>query len=96
MSNSVTGPQRHSRQKLAFWLCSACCHAAWCWAPLGGILIYVFIHGISAISWEFLTAEPKNSMTEGGIFPAIMGTLYLTVGAILVALPLGVAAADLP
>ena len=62
-------------------------------AALGGILIYVFIHGISAISWEFLTAEPTNSMTAGGIFPAIMGTLYLTVGAILVALPLGVAAA---
>ncbi|MFH2126515.1 MAG: phosphate ABC transporter permease PstA [Pseudomonadota bacterium] len=62
-------------------------------AALGGILLYVFIHGISAISWEFLTAEPTNSMTAGGIFPAIMGTLYLTVGAILVALPLGVAAA---
>jgi len=62
-------------------------------AALGGILLYVFIHGISAISWEFLTSEPTNSMTSGGIFPAIMGTLYLTVGAIMVALPLGVAAA---
>ncbi|MCB2225511.1 MAG: phosphate ABC transporter permease PstA [Desulfarculaceae bacterium] len=60
---------------------------------LGGILLYVLIHGAGAISWTFLTESPQNSMTEGGIFPAIMGTLYLTVGAILVALPLGVAAA---
>ena len=60
---------------------------------LGGILLYVLIHGAGALSWEFLTEPPKNSMTEGGIFPAIMGTIYLTVGAILVALPLGVAAA---
>ncbi|MCF8035135.1 MAG: phosphate ABC transporter permease PstA [Desulfarculaceae bacterium] len=60
---------------------------------LGGILLYVLIHGAGALSWEFLTEPPKNSMTEGGIFPAIMGTLYLTMGAILVALPLGVAAA---
>ncbi|MCA1987857.1 MAG: phosphate ABC transporter permease PstA [Desulfarculus sp.] len=59
---------------------------------LGGILLFVLIHGLGALSWEFISQPPRNSMTEGGIFPAIMGTIYLTLGAILVALPLGVAA----
>lgn len=60
---------------------------------LGSILFYVLWHGAGAISWEFLSQPPRDSMTKGGIFPAIMGTLWLTVGALLVALPLGVAAA---
>lgn len=58
---------------------------------LGGIILFVFIEGIGAISWEFITDAPRDSMTKGGIFPAIVGTLYLTLGALLVALPLGVA-----
>jgi phosphate transport system permease protein len=61
-------------------------------AALGGILAFVFYQGAAAVGWEFLTEPPRNSMTQGGIFPAIIGTIYLTIGAILVALPLGVAA----
>jgi phosphate transport system permease protein len=57
------------------------------------ILIYIAANGVGALTWEFLTEPPKQSMTQGGIFPAIMGTLYLTLGAMLVALPLGVASA---
>ena len=49
--------------------------------------------GLPAISWEFLSAAPRESMTAGGIFPAIVGTIYLCLGALLVALPLGIAAA---
>jgi phosphate transport system permease protein len=60
---------------------------------LGGILLFIFIQGAGAISWTFLTDVPRDSMTKGGIFPAIVGTFFLTVGAILVALPLGVASA---
>ncbi|MFH1034483.1 MAG: phosphate ABC transporter permease PstA [Pseudomonadota bacterium] len=60
---------------------------------LGGILLFVLSQGLGAISWEFLSQPPREAMTQGGIFPAIMGTIYLTVGAMLVALPLGVAAA---
>jgi phosphate transport system permease protein len=58
-----------------------------------GILVYIFIHGFRAITWEFLTQSPTDSMTRGGIMPAIVGTLYLTIGAISVALPLGVVSA---
>lgn len=60
---------------------------------LAGILLFVFMEGASAISWTFLTDFPRDSMTKGGIFPAIMGTIYLTLGAAMFALPLGVAAA---
>ena len=62
-------------------------------AALGGLLFYIFINGFRVISWDFLTLPPTDSMTKGGIMPAILGTLYLTVGAIAVALPLGVMAA---
>ncbi len=60
---------------------------------IGGFLVYIFVNGIGAISWEFLTQSPRDSMTKGGIMPAILGTFYLTAGAIVVALPLGVASA---
>lgn len=60
---------------------------------LGTILYFITIRGIKVLSWEFLTQIPKNGMTEGGVAPAIIGTFYLTLGAILFALPLGVASA---
>lgn len=57
------------------------------------IVGFVIYRGIGVISWRFLTDEPKDAMTTGGIFPAIVGTAYLVFGAILVAFPLGVASA---
>jgi phosphate transport system permease protein len=60
---------------------------------LAGLMIYILMNGISAVSWDFLTLPPTDSMTKGGIMPAILGTLYLTIGAISVALPLGVVSA---
>jgi phosphate transport system permease protein len=53
----------------------------------------IVIHGLPALSWEFLTQSPKDLGRAGGIFPAIIGTLYLVFGAILFALPLGMGAA---
>jgi phosphate ABC transporter, permease protein PstA len=60
---------------------------------LGSIIYFVCVKGISIISWEFLTEVPRRGMTEGGVAPAILGTLYLTMGAILFSLPLGLACA---
>jgi phosphate transport system permease protein len=55
------------------------------------ILFYFLIkRGWTAITWEFLTQAPRESMTEGGILPCILGTLGLSLGAIVVALPIGV------
>ncbi len=60
---------------------------------LGGLLTFIFINGYRAITWDFLTLPPMDSMTKGGIMPAILGTIYLTVGAVCVSLPLGIASA---
>lgn len=57
------------------------------------ILLFVTVKGISAISWEFISQFPREEMTKGGIFPCIVGTFYLTIGAVIFALPLGVATA---
>jgi len=57
------------------------------------ILFFIFKNGISAISLDFLTKPPTEAMTKGGIFPAIVGTFYLSSGAIIFAFPLGVGAA---
>ncbi|MDD5066695.1 MAG: phosphate ABC transporter permease PstA [bacterium] len=59
-------------------------------APVIIIIITIFIKGMSAISFKFLFSMPENGMTAGGIFPAILGTLYLVLGALLFAVPLGV------
>jgi phosphate transport system permease protein len=60
---------------------------------LGGILVFIIVNGIGAVNWAFLTEFPRDSMTKGGIMPAILGTVYLTLGAILVSLPLGIMSA---
>lgn len=49
--------------------------------------------GGGAISWEFLTRAPRHGMTEGGIFPAIFGTFFVTMVTALLAIPLGMFAA---
>ena len=57
------------------------------------ILFFIIKQGIGVISWNFLTGTPENGMTEGGIFPAIVGTFYLVLGSMLFAFPVGVFAA---
>lgn len=57
------------------------------------ILGFIVFNGIRVINWEFLTAAPKDGMTSGGIFPAIVGTFYLVIGSLLFAAPLGIMSA---
>jgi phosphate transport system permease protein len=61
--------------------------------PIIAIVVYIFIKGIPAISWEFLTTFPSNGVKEGGIYPAIVGTLLLTIGTAIFSVPLGIGAA---
>lgn len=61
--------------------------------PVIVIFVILIQKGWPAINWQFLTAMPRMGMRAGGIFPAIMGTLYLVSWTIVVALPLGVLAA---
>jgi phosphate transport system permease protein len=61
--------------------------------PIIIIIFLIIKEGAPAISLEFLTSMPKNHMREGGILPAIIGTLYLVTFSISVALPIGILAA---
>lgn len=60
--------------------------------PVIGVIVFILIRGLPAISWEFLTQMPQDGMRAGGILPAIMGTIYLTLGTAIFSVPLGVAA----
>lgn len=61
--------------------------------PVLAIVIQIIVSGADAISLEFLTQAPSQAGKAGGILPAIVGTFYLMLGTIIVALPLGVMAA---
>jgi phosphate transport system permease protein len=61
--------------------------------PVGLIVVSIVRKGLPAISWQFLTDIPREGMRGGGILPAIVGTLYLVLGAIVFALPIGLFAA---
>jgi phosphate transport system permease protein len=60
--------------------------------PILGIVVYIVVRGAPAISWEFLSAMPREGMRAGGILPAIAGTFYLMIGTALFSIPLGLAA----
>jgi phosphate transport system permease protein len=61
--------------------------------PVGLIVIIIIQKGLPAINWQFLSDMPRQGMRAGGIFPAIVGTIYLVAGAIIFALPIGLLAA---
>lgn len=61
--------------------------------PILLVVATIVWNGIGAVSWEFLTAMPREGMKAGGILPAIVGTLLLTLGTALVAIPVGVGGA---
>jgi phosphate transport system permease protein len=61
--------------------------------PVGLIIVIIIQKGLPAINWQFLSDIPRQGMRAGGIFPAIVGTIYLVMGAIVFALPIGLLAA---
>ncbi|MDD5194671.1 MAG: phosphate ABC transporter permease PstA [Candidatus Omnitrophica bacterium] len=61
--------------------------------PVGLIVVVIIQKGFPAINWQFLSDIPRQGMRAGGIFPAIIGTIYLVTGAIIFALPIGLLAA---
>ena len=61
--------------------------------PILLVIGFVVWQGMGAFSWEFISTAPRNGMTEGGIWPALLGTLLLTFGTAIFAMPLGIAAA---
>jgi len=61
--------------------------------PIILTIVYIIKNGFSAISWGFITQSPRNGMREGGIFPAIVGTIILIIGTMVFSLPLGILSA---
>jgi len=93
MSESVSSMQRRRNflQKIVFNIFRFA-------AFINGLALFIIIYfmianGWRAINWTFLTQPPVDSMTKGGILPCIVGTLCLSIGAILIAMPIGVASA---
>ncbi len=60
--------------------------------PIVGLIVYILVRGLPAISWEFIFGYPRDGMRAGGIWPAIVGTFFLTLGTAISSVPLGVAA----
>jgi phosphate transport system permease protein len=90
---AVVAPRlsRTANQRLAFLLLYGA--VATVLLILAIILFNILSNGLPALSWEFLTGSPRDLGREGGIFPAIIGTLLLVAGSIAFALPFGVGAA---
>jgi phosphate transport system permease protein len=76
---------------LGFWGLRLCMGAVM--LILAVILYDIISKGYHRVNWEFLTTAPKNGMTEGGIFPAIVGTFLVTVMTAILAVPLGMGCA---
>jgi len=76
---------------IGFWILRLCVAAVF--AILIIILYDITSKGIGKINWQFLTAMPRNGMTEGGIFPAIIGTVLVTIITAVLAIPLGMGCA---
>jgi phosphate transport system permease protein len=82
---------RQTSQKIAFAILTVLAVAVV--VPIILVVIYIVAQGIGAINWEFLTTFPRNGMKEGGILPAIIGTVVLTFGTAIVSIPIAVGAA---
>lgn len=70
------------------WLCAATTVAV-----LGAVIVYVFVNGIGQLSLKFIFTWPHGVNAEGGIWPTIVSTLYVTGLAMLIVTPIGVLAA---
>ena len=81
----------HRTQKIAFFFLSLA--TLLIVVPVGLIIVIIIQKGLPAINWQFLSDIPRQGMRSGGIFPAVVGTLYLVLGAIIFALPIGLLAA---
>lgn len=88
---NILARNRHLTQRLGFTFITLMAFATV--VPIVAVVLYILIQGAPAISFEFLTGLPRDGMREGGILPAIVGTIYLTIGTAIFSVPLGIAAA---
>lgn len=89
--NSILTRNRHLTQRIGFGCITVMAFATV--IPIVAVIVYIFVQGWSALSVDFLTTFPTNGMRSGGIYPAIVGTVVLTIVASIFVVPLGIAAA---
>lgn len=82
---------KNRNQKIAFFLFASVGY--FIVTILVAILSFIVYKGIGVVNWDFISKMPEEGMTKGGIYPAIIGTLYLVSGSMLFAFPIGVLAA---
>jgi phosphate transport system permease protein len=89
---SKYSPERRNRtQRIGFFVLRLVAIIAV--IPIIAILAYIVYQGAPALSWEFITGFPSDGMRSGGIWPAIVGTFFLTMLCAIVVSPLGIGAA---
>ncbi len=91
MATSTSSQSRYLTQRLGFSFLTLM--TVLTVIPILAVVIYIIILGSPAISGEFIVGFPREGMRAGGIWPAIVGTLYLTLGTAVFAVPLGIGAA---
>ena len=91
MMTKFLARNRHTVQRLGFTAITAMVIVTI--IPIISTILFILAKGGSAISLEFLSGFPHDGMRAGGILPAIIGTLYLTLGTAVFSVPLGIASA---
>jgi len=91
MKTAPTSQKRYLIQRLGFGMLTLM--TVLTVIPIIATVIYIVYQGWPAISWEFITEMPSDGMRSGGIWPAILGTFYLTIGTAIFSVPIGIAAA---
>ena len=81
----------HTREKLAFFILGVITFIVI--LPILLTIFYIVKNGIGTVNWEFIAQYPRNGMKEGGILPAIVGTVYLITGTMIFSLPVGILSA---
>jgi phosphate transport system permease protein len=83
--------RKMGREKIARWVFATM--VVLMLLPLVAILGYLVIKGAPLISWDFLTTNPRSGMREGGLWSALLGTIWLVVVSLCISAPIGVLAA---
>jgi len=81
---------RQASQRVAFAILTVL--AVLVVVPIVLVVAYIVVRGVGAMDWEFLTSFPRGGMKEGGILPAVIGTVVLTFGTAIVSIPLALGA----
>jgi phosphate transport system permease protein len=91
MKSKPTANRKNRTQRIGFFLLRLV--AIFTIIPIIAIIAYIIYEGASALSWDFITGFPSDGMRSGGIWPAIVGTFFLTMLCAIVVTPLGIGAA---